>query len=557
MNGDADSLLMLTSYFVLKLVLAAFWAGSLLVLRDVREAFAEVGRPVWIALLILVAAYVFVLQPFVPHTVWQPNNHGAGAAIGLIDGGVPADMMPTHGAGSYLLLRTLHRFLFFGAVSIFTTAYVVSAASLVLLFLVARRLVRSDLAALSAALVLALSPSRLRIAATEAQTIPVEFFLLAAFLHFLLFMDTRKARFFLLGLAATALMMQTRLEFMLFGPALVATLFLVIDPRALLAALRSRACLGGVGAFVLLMTPWALRLGIAIDPRAGSMTELAATTFSQVSRGWRDWRIFLNPFFDPRYGPRLFVALFGVGVVALALRNRRTLALAFMAWVPLGLFFGIHTGGLSTHIRTHAVSLFALALVTGAGVDALARIVRFAVVRRGLVAAMAAGSVASLVPFGAFLGERYSSQVEFDFLLEAREGLPGDAAVAVLLPEDGPPSILTRQYQAWFLAPGTQPDRTVCGLNELRERHEDWIGTRPTYFYRGAPCYVLPVQEDGPWPPEDPAWENPLCTRMFRDYDLEPVAEARLPRASNGFPHDHIQGDGRVIGLYRIRGRKT
>lgn len=558
MPESANWDLLMTSYFVLKFVFGGFWIGWILVRRDVREAFDEVSRGAWIALVVLVAGYLFLLQPFVPHAVWQPNTHGAAAAAGLMNGAVPSDMMFTHGTGWFILLHSLQRYLFLDLVTVFTTAYIVSAASLVLLFLVARRLLRSDLAALASAAILALSPARLRIAATETQSVPVEFFLLASLLAFLLYIDSRKVRFLVLGLAGTALMLQCRLEFLAFGPYLIGLLFLAVRPGALLDPLRSRAGLAAMAAFVLAMTPWIVRLAVAIDPRTGEMSGHAGDVLHALRQDVGDWRVFLHPFFDPRYGPPLFMVLFGAGAVVLARRNPRSLVLAVAALLPMTAFSGIYSDSVSTHFRTHAVSLCWAALVAGAGLDGIAGMTRRTPVRRGLLAVLAVASVAGLLPHADLLDERYSSQVEFNFLLEARERLPGKSRVAILDGTDDPDNTLGREYQRLLLAPPRHQDTvTVIGLGALLDSPPDAVDGRETFVYLGAPCYIVPRRGRDPEPPEDASWENARCVRVRNEWVLDPVIETTLPRASNGFVGDHIQGDNRPIGLYRLRGRRT
>jgi hypothetical protein len=175
-----------------------------------------------------------------------------------------------------------------------------------------------------------------------------------------------------------------------------------------------------------------------------------------------------------------------------------------------------------------------------------------------MVTAVLALAVAASSALAAdFVTRRYTTQEEYDLLVRVREALPLPSTVALLSNDDDPPgNLLDRVYQTSFLQ-RAEGGASVAftSLGGLLAGGAGRASRGPVLAYLGAPCVKIPVFDGETEPatvPNDAAWTHPLCARVRSELVLEPVLEAEIHRPDLSGRVDVIQGESRIIGLYKV-----
>ncbi len=491
------------------------------------------------------------LQYFVPHIPWQPNHHGIRIWADLRDGEVEsAELAPNHGYGYLIALHGAYEYLFFRTIPVLWVSSIVSTVTLLFVFLLGVSLFKRDTPALAAVAILVALPVRMRISATEAMSVPLELFLVFALLMFSLFVDLGRRAYFLLGLGALLLAMETRLELMIFGPQIALSL-LLLSPRKVFTLVRkSWGLIAALAAFPVLLLPRIVQMFQA-EPRIAQIGPAAKR--SAESGFGTPHNVAFNSFFSSDFTPTIFILLFVIGLIALLRTDRVKLLVLNLLWVPLSLGYIPWFDGVSTYVRCNANTQFALALIAGVGVDALVRAIgRWG--RPWALPALACAGAAALVPglirSSAVLLYESPQLREFKLLTQADNVLPRDATVALLAPDESAPTVDVDYQEAALRLFPPQGSRRFESLTWLlSQRPENVSGL---YYYVGTPCFR---KKNGPGALAD--WVHPLCQQVFERFDLVPeaVSEVRPARIGIIEDFDEIYAP-HVIGLYRIIGAK-
>lgn len=544
------------AYAILGTVMAATWAGLFAWGPRAGGCFREVRPVTWLLLAGLVVACFVVLEPMAPHTVWHAMNHGIRRIAEMRDGGFAPDLSIQHGSGYFLLIRVLFDDVTFRTISLFSVHYIVSVVSVVLAFLLAHVLFRSDRAALLAALMLALLPLRLRLAASDEMFIVAEAYLLLTLLLVAIHGRTGDDRFFVLALGPLFLLTQTRLEMMALGP-LLAGVFLVAERPASLRPGLVRVTASVV--FVVLQIPRLAPVFGNLDPRV----EKAPATLAVLTGGLG------NPFFDATWTPLALWVLFGLGCAVLLVNDRRRLVALTACWLVASLLYRGYHGSLSAYVRTGIPSQPFLVLIAAYGADRAIAWVEARVVPLGawprraigpaLAGAVAVAAVQGLVARKPVVQAVYSTQEEYAVLERAWHALPIPSLLAYLSDADEDmPNALDRHYQQTFLQRSDgRSDVAMIGLRELLTGARQASLDVPTLVYLGAPCFKIPWRPDTAETreaPDVPGWEHPLCAEVRRRFRLVPIVEGTVHRPNLSEARDVTQGTVRTIGLYRVAG---
>jgi hypothetical protein len=438
-----------------------------------------------------------------------------------------------------------------GSVSFFTINFAQSVFSGFLSFLLCHLLFRRTGVSLLAAFLLLTMPVHLRIAASESMFVTVEMHLLMMLLMFLLWCETSDRVFAVLGAAAAYMLVESRMEMLALAPIFAGLLF-IIRPAQMTALLRRRAFWITIGALMMLAVPRTLEI-ITEIPR-NKMYGQVGRAFLFNDETWGPIIIFFNR----EYTPAILIALFAAGTAWLFLRERRMAVFLSLLWAVPTFVFSKYYFTLSCYMRRTIPIQFVFCILAAVGVHAAAEAARLKPrVRIALfIGAAAAAAAWTSAGYGRYLTREYTMQQEFSFMQKVIKMLPGDATVVLLLEADDGYKLedggLCRLYQTRFFTDYAN-NRKIMGIREFTALKKEGV-PRESYFYKGAPCYKFTQYWGAPeHPREDPSYENPLCSAMFSKYALKKVAETTITKGDLSFPiHDVIQGDSRVIGLYKI-----
>ncbi|MBI4678287.1 MAG: hypothetical protein HY748_11965 [Elusimicrobia bacterium] len=578
------------SRVILQSMLLLFCAVGLLSLPSVGMQFGRIRRRTWLFLLAGVLASLFVLKPWVAHNVWYSNNHGIRIVADLRDAAPVPNLSGTHGHGYYELMKGLQA-LSFGRLSIFSIDYLVSAATGVVVFLLAYLLFESELAAGLCWLLLAVAPLQLRLAASEVHFVAARFFLATSLMFLVLYLRAGGWRFLLLWLLSLFILMQTRAEWMLLGPASAGLCVLVLrgsfpgrprlgtpcglrpfpqarpeaeDPPAAGArrprwVLKAALC---ALAFAVLTLPWLAHLRSlrsSVDPRFAAA--LGARVLWPFPHPFGYARI-PDAFFNPSYTPLIYPAYLLLGIAAAVSGRRRACGLLLANAVLAGWFYAGYHENRSTYTRVSLMTDFLYVAVAGYGLaELLGRCRRSRPALGWCIAANAALFVVSYRPHAALLGRLYPGQVEYLLLEKAHAAIPPGSTVVCLSDEDAPAGVavethhLERDYLQRFLAK-TDGSRRVIGIKRFLSHGQGPGGPGRLFYYQGAPCHRPVPRRHAPYvsPPE--RYLDPSCRLMDERFDLEAMLEERIsPEPDDlGFPWEGAASEGRVVGLYEIKG---
>jgi hypothetical protein len=545
-------------------VLLLFLAGAAVTLPQVTRELAGVRRLAWVALVAIVAADVIMVRLWVPHAAWQPSEHGF-AVVTQIERGLKGlerlELAMNHGHAWSIVLGGLQRVVLRGSLTVFEINHALSVAGLVVAFVLARVLSGTDRVAVLATLALAALPMRLRLSATETMNACLELFLLSAFLYLALWSRTGRRSLLPVGLAALALAMQCRLEFVLFGPVLAGALVLAVTRGRLAARLREAGTWLSLAGFLAAVAPWLIYLALSGDPRLRRTPDILPRLLGPLIESPGAF----TPWTDPSWTPVAFGALVLAGQWFLARRDLPLLVFADVFCLALALLYSHQADSVSTRVRTAATCAFPFALVAGYGMDgllALAQRVPRLPRAAGAAAAVAlAGSIAaSFVPCVPALTRVHACQQEYAFLEEVERILPSPATLVTLTATDhGSAFVVTRHLEEGFADTGSQ--RTVKSVAQALDAPDALLAVPgpDAYWYRGLPCRIPPVRPDTiPWRPlvEGPDWVHPACLAMEKRFALVPVAEREVEGGGEhlGLSPERMVTERARIGLYRIVG---
>ncbi|MBI4676511.1 MAG: tetratricopeptide repeat protein [Elusimicrobia bacterium] len=517
--------------------------------RSLAAPLREVGRGYLVALALLIAVDLALLKPAVPHNIWH-EQHAVSFVIQVEDG-ASEGLQNLHGPTYGTVMRAFH-LLSGKRLSVFSINYAIAGVSVVLLFLLVYLLFDSGSLALLAASLLTFLPAHIRLSATECSFILVESMSLLTLLLFTLFLKGRRPRFFLAGLLSLLNLMHLRAEMMLLAPAMVFVYFLIMDEGPRWDFLRSAPIRAGLAAAALLTIPRVIEILHTADPRIKQIGPLALPHPVPVN----------DIFFDMGWTPPLYLVLFLVGFIGMAVRHRRAFLFFNAYWLCAVGFYWAHRTCIALKVRTGMADQFVLVVIAAYGTHALIRVLLGR--SRILGLALAHGALAaSLLGYWDVIQTLYTRQQEFLFLQEAGGKLPARSALVYLSGQDDPGVASSREYQKEALeSAAARMGKKVLPMGIRRFlRTQDIVAMKPVYFYKGVACHVIPwaagpgaagSQVDASMMVDG---ENPACRLMEDSFLLKPVTTASITDRPHGW--DRMTGDGKVIGLYQVlpRGR--
>lgn len=539
--------------FAAWLALAGLAFGLVAWRRELIKPFSKLPRRGLAILLGVMALHAIALKPLIPHNIWH-EQLGVEAILHLEEGRTEGHLDSLHGPGFAVVMKAL-RTATLGEASPFTLNYLLSSASVLLLFLILLLASGEELLALAGALTLLLLPAHMRLAVTESMFVTLECLTLLALLLLTVHLKTKERAPFFLGVLAALLAMWTRAEMMALLPVVFAVYAAALHKTAP-AKRRVLALLPGLAAAGALSGPRLLEMALLADARAKELVPAAG-----LAHFWDLGVRGLNVFFDPAYTPPAWMALAAGGLVFLYRRNRRLFAAVAFHGVLLTYFYAIHLTCLSLRVRTGAATQYLFAAAAGCGLYWLARELRGggrSRKRRLAAYAVILGLTLPMPLFHAdFLSTVYTKQAEYRFLSGAAERLP-DRAVVVYLSQDDDPGVFQHRIfqKTVFETRAREVGRAVAtaGIRELL-RKMDELSLEDVYYYEGAACYSAPYMGAGPAPPAPTAgYMNPLCRSMSAAFELEPMTRTHVTGESNSW--DPVAGTGVSIGLYRVLARK-
>lgn len=544
--------------------LTAFSAGLLVSLPSLGSRFRGIRRSTWILLLAGVLASLFLLKPMVAHNVWYSNNHGIRVISDLRDNAAMPNLSETHGHVYYELMKCLGA-LSWGKLSVFSADFLVSTATGIVVFLLAWVLFESELAAGLSWFLLTVAPLPLRLSASEVHFVLARFFLATELLFLVLYLKDGGRRHLLLWLGSLFLLMQTRAEWLMLGPASAAFSILALQWGSSKRRPWDRQavwCLAAAGALTL---PWLAHLRSSADSRFTTALSLHALwPFPHPF----DYARVPDAFFNSSYTPLIYPALLLAGIAAAAHGRGRPCVLLLADAVLIGWFYAGYHENRSTYTRVSLMTGFLYIAVAGCGLaEVFARLRKS---RWGLAACavgLASLFVVSYRPYTGLLKRLFPGQVEYLVLEKAYASIPPGSTVVCLTNEDAPDDMaaethhLERDYLARFLSK-TDGSRRVIGIRRFLEEAPGTRGSGPParlFYYQAVPCHRQAPRRHAPHipPPED--YLDPFCRLMNEKFDLRTVVEERVsPEPDDlGFQWEAAASAGRAIGLYEIRGPAT
>lgn len=513
-------------------------AGGIALLPWLVGYLVLIRRRTWATLGLLLLAQSVLVARWVPRGVWHSNHHGFERLSDLRDG-VPtalANLSRLHGHGYYAVMRPVVSLT--GDVPLATQGVATLAA--VGCFVWFRMLLRDDRRALLSAAVLVGTPAFLRLAPTESLYVPVLLLLAVMWVAFELHLHTRQARWFVWGVAATSLLMQTRAEMLAVAPLLVGWMMLARDPAWLVHTARRPLILTtlAVGAASLvprlvsiLSQPTMSNLSRpaidpVTDPRIALLAVLAGVAVTALpgvafpgswTRGRRSRKVALvagallvtglwvaavmsatggvigepriHVFLDPARTP-IWLSLLAVGG-AVQLRGHSPRAFAFLVGaLAIGLWFYLpHYDCLSTYVRTGLATLPFFAVLAGVGIDRVGVALGRRLPPRLVWSSIAVMLLATPWFHRGWLAHRYPRQQTWDLIQETRSALPTGARVVVLGDDDIAPARevhLARGRYGRYLG----ADLEVIGVDA-------WDGERAGTWFLWTPACHRPLLSRG------------------------------------------------------------
>ena len=485
------------------------------------------------ALAALFAGHVFIVKPFLPHSIWH-DQHAAGMILDIQNGLSIGGLDIIHGPAFSTLLGLL-RIATFGLVSVFSLNYAVSLLAVFAFFLLVRTLTEKGGPALFAAALLLFLPAHMRLSVTESMALTSELFLLTSLWLFALFFKSEDERYFWLGILSSVLLVHTRTEMMLLGLASFGFFFFLLGGKNALFFLTRPRTLTGLAIAALMCAPRLAAIILYNDDRISQL---------RPESGWGHLKTLglsgVNAFFNPEYTPIHYMLLAVTGALVLLKERKRLLGFLLAHIGIVGYVYAIHIFCVSLKIRTALATQFAFILPAAFGLYALSR--RLNLRWTLLALAVAAAPLTQKV----FLLKRYTQQQEYSFITLAARKIPPRAVLVYLSQEDDENILQNRGYQKELFSP---PARAVGIWRFLESAHN--IDLSRVFFYRGMYCHTQVWRKDETHHnARRPDYEHPLCRRMGTDFHLIPVLTRKI--TDDTLSWDTIEGSEREIGLYRI-----
>jgi hypothetical protein len=536
-------------YLLVSLVLAALLISIVSLAPSLRDYFRPIRPTTWVAFLVLVSLHILCSSFLAPQVPWDAVHHGV-KQYAQVEGGnvIPAELTNKHGMGFYVLLNLAVHYLFFDRLSVFAVVRLVSAAALVPTFLFCWSLFKRDNPALLAILLLVLHPIHMRLAATSMMMVPLEFFVAWALLFYRLSGELHRTSLFVAGTSALFLGMETRGEFLIFGPLLFILLFGVLTPEPW-TALRRPAVLLTLAALGIVLIPRALGNEVLdrglrsvapyldYDSRRTPLRALLWAGPAAPKSGIGTVTAWLNPAFTP-YPFMIFAAL---GVAALW-RDRRLLLFLCGWWFLLSIGYGYYYSDVRNYVRFNYMILVPPAVLSAAGMDWVLLQVR-PPTRYVVTAVCAVVVVAGLWLCRDFLAVQFAFDQEFALLQKMRAILPAEARVVAFERPDEQDGT----YDSWFERTRFEaPIRKVYTVDSFLTEDQR-SGGGPVFYYRSPACL------GGVGADRSKAVLHPSCQQLESRYHLVPLVEGPVRPAS--FAGWRLQGEPPTtgtIGLYRL-----
>ncbi len=421
---------------------------------------------------------------------------------------------------------------------------VLGVATLPLIAAFTARFFHSRCVGLLAAAATALIPLFVRNDVSESNNVPMLWWLFGGLVLLQVSLSSRRrlplvAAVPLLALAATA-----RPE----APALVGVLAGAATLTAGRAAFARRELWAAAGLMTLLLIPhllYTLR-EIRMLSANGRLYGLQAGVWRRLPELLLRQTVLLRP----SLFPAVILAFAALGLW-MSPRRRRVLALLLAALPLLALYAVDLDEANMARVEVPAALLVTLAASAGAR-----ELVRLLGTTRGVTLALAA-LLASALPTAYVLFQPTNEATEEALILEARRHLP--TATPFILVRPGEPDrredpssmggVTHYHFPDYLMRRGDYRGR----LRSMRAFLDTPDFGVPVYFFQGIRCYAV-LRGPGSPPPRG-ANLHPLCAKMHRRFNLEPIFEREVPNYGDVWIRYYPASPTLTVGLYRVRPR--
>lgn len=428
---------------------------------------------------------------------------------------------------------------------------VVGVATLPLAAAFAGRLLGHPRVGAAFALLVACTPLFIKNDASDANHVPVLWWLFGGLVLWDEFLETGARPALVAATALLALAGNGRPEMPLLVPALLGLVTLALRPPR--ARLAQPAVFVAAGAAALLVAPHALHVlsaTAALEERdslpgtgAGGLVRAVTSLVSQ------------DTVLTPSLFPVTLVALALLGLAEPLLGDaprgalRARLAIAGAAVLTLGVY-GLDLCR-ANMARVHVPGALLVTMLAAAGAAFAWRRVPGVGARAALVLAVALAAL----PTARTLWAPTNEQAEEDVLRAALARLPAEPYTLVRMDRAdrdraSPGSDFTHHHFPDYLV------RPPGGPGRVSSIH-DWLAqpdfSRPAFFYLGTRCYAEFRPADAPRPHGDAL--QPACARLLREAKLEPVLEVNVPNRGDVWLEYYGDAPSLKLGLYRLAPR--
>ncbi len=455
-----------------------------------------------------------------------------------------------YGVGSLALYHALFGVLPHDHRSLLWVNAVVGVLTLPLSAAFAARLLRSRLAGVVFAFLVALVPLFVKNDDSDANHVPCLWWLFGGLVLWEAYLDDGGRPALAAATALLAAAAGARPEMPILLPALVVILTVGLAPP--LARLRDPALLLAAVAAALLVLPHVLHV-----MGAASLLEEGGGLPGSDQGLWHLARLLLVR--DTVLTPSLYPAALPILALAgLFLPPRAEgraarlprIALAVAAVVALGVY-GLDLCR-ANMARVHVPGALFVTMLAAAGITALWARVPGRLVRVATVVVVAAAAV----PTARTLWAPTNEQAEEDFLRRALPLLPGSPYTLVRFAREdrdraSPASAATHHHFPDYLIRPPMGVGRVSSIADYRDRPDR---ERPSFFYLGMRCYAE-FRPEGTPPPHGDGLQH-ACAEMRASFTLEPVIEQEVPNRGDVWLEYYGDAPRLKLGLYRIRPRQ-
>lgn len=491
-------------------------------------------------------------------SLWSVSHENALGYV-ILEDAARLDRFPTYGLGGHVLYNLAFLLAPDTPTSVFGLNFVLSVASVPLVFSVVRRLFASAGAGLVSAALLAAHPTHIRMSASENLFIPFLFFALLGLAALLWALDGERERapwgqrLMLLVGAALSLALAVQIRPLGVVLALPAALVFLLHGGSPRDRLRSSATWV---ALVVGLVVVALHV-VLIVGRMGSGGGEMDFVRSHLAPGLLVANLTTpsrNALIDPAVTPAGLLVLCGLGVLGMSLFDRRRLAILLPTAVVAVVLHTTFGENPVDQLRFHLAPTLWVVIVAGGsvlGVTAFARHFGTPESRlpNVLIAVLVAGALSGLLTHRQVFAARYDTQREFAFLSEAIPLLPKSGTLVRLGRASANGVLTTELPTSWMAAEGRRP--TVLSAEQWLADPES--APRPVFWFRGTSCWFFVNEADiaeaaAAWPDSTPPLPlRPPCVAVEAAGPWRLVAELSFSAQPDRF---EVLSPEITLGLY-------